>query len=106
FGIRRTGFGPVFPGFSSPEAGEAECLTPCSTSQPSENRSRPGLLALGRRLGYKEPMDTRGRARPARPTTRLPTPMRRFVLAWAVMIGGLVGFWFCRPWLGTKAFNY
>ena len=28
------------------------------------------------------------------------------MLAWAVMVGGLVGFWCCRPWLGTRAFNY
>jgi hypothetical protein len=33
-------------------------------------------------------------------------PLHRFVLAWAVMIGGLVGFWSCRPWLATSAFNY
>src|SRR5262249_27260521 len=33
-------------------------------------------------------------------------PWHRFVLAWAVMIGGLVGFWCSRPWLGTSAFNY
>ncbi len=42
----------------------------------------------------------------AMPTTELPAPLHRFVLAWAVMIGGLVGFWCCRPWLGTSAFNY
>ena len=39
-------------------------------------------------------------------TTRPPAPLHRFVLAWAVMIGGLVGFWCCRPWLGTRAFNF
>jgi hypothetical protein len=61
---------------------------------------------VGRRLGYNEPADTRGRARPAMPTTPLLNSTRRFVLAWAVMIGGLVGFWCCRPWLGTRAFNY
>ena len=38
--------------------------------------------------------------------TYRPVPTRRFVLAWAVMIGGLVGFWCCRPWLGTAAFDY
>jgi hypothetical protein len=38
--------------------------------------------------------------------THLPTPVYRFVLAWAVMIGGLAGFWCCRPWLGTRTFNY
>ncbi len=38
--------------------------------------------------------------------THRPAPLRRFVTAWALMIGGLVGFWCCRPWLGTKAFNY
>ena len=40
------------------------------------------------------------------PTTLHSVPTRRYVLAWALMIGGLVGFWCCRPWLGTKAFNY
>ncbi len=40
------------------------------------------------------------------PTPRRSAPTRRFVLAWALMFGGLVGFWCCRPWLGTRAFNY
>ena len=41
------------------------------------------------------------------PTPRdLPAPPRRFVLAWILMIGGLVGFWCCRPWLETRTFNY
>ena len=31
---------------------------------------------------------------------------RRLVLAWVLMIGGLVGFWCCRPWLAPKTFNY
>ncbi len=64
----------------------------------------PGpLLALRCRPGYNvDDMDTQGRSPPATP---LPTPTRRFVLAWAVMVGGLVGFWCCRPWLGTRAFN-
>src|SRR3954470_20331500 len=39
------------------------------------------------------------------PTTPHPVPTRRFVMAWALMIGGLVGFWCCRPWMGTRAFN-
>jgi hypothetical protein len=30
----------------------------------------------------------------------------RFVLAWALIVGGLAGFWCCRPWLSTTAFNY
>jgi alginate O-acetyltransferase complex protein AlgI len=51
-------------------------------------------------------MDTRIQAQPALPTTNLVAPTRRFVLAWALMIGGLAGFWCCRPWLGTRAFNY
>jgi alginate O-acetyltransferase complex protein AlgI len=42
---------------------------------------------------------------PALPTTDLRAPTYRFVLAWAVMIGGLVGFWCCRPWLKESAFN-
>jgi len=50
-------------------------------------------------------MDTRGRAGPARPTSRQSTPTRRYVLAWALMIGSLLGFWCCRPWLGTRAFQ-
>ncbi|MFI5456229.1 MAG: MBOAT family protein [Isosphaerales bacterium] len=40
------------------------------------------------------------------PTPRRPAPSGRFVLAWALMIGSLVGFWCCRPWLGARAFNY
>jgi hypothetical protein len=38
---------------------------------------------------------------PARPVST-----RRFLLAWSVMIGGLVGFWCCRPWLEARTFNY
>jgi hypothetical protein len=45
-------------------------------------------------------------AYPPTATTDLPVPLRRFVLAWAVMVGGLVGFWCIRPWLGTNAFNF
>jgi alginate O-acetyltransferase complex protein AlgI len=30
---------------------------------------------------------------------------RRFATAWVVMIGGLVGFWCCRPWLEPRAFT-
>jgi hypothetical protein len=40
------------------------------------------------------------------PVTHRPVPTRRVVTAWAVMVGGLVGFWCCRPWLGARAFNY
>jgi hypothetical protein len=49
-------------------------------------------------------MNAPSEAHPA--TTDLRTPLSRFVVAWAVMIGGLAGFWCCRPWLGTRAFNY
>jgi Membrane bound O-acyl transferase family len=49
-------------------------------------------------------MNALSEAHPA--TTDLRTPLSRFVVAWAVMIGGLAGFWCCRPWLGTRAFNY
>jgi Membrane bound O-acyl transferase family len=45
-------------------------------------------------------------AHPLTATTDLPVPLRRFVLAWALMVGGLVGFWCIRPWLGISAFNY
>jgi hypothetical protein len=34
------------------------------------------------------------------------TPTSRFVLAWVIMLGSLVGFWCCRPWLSVKTFNY
>ena len=34
-----------------------------------------------------------------------PTPTRRFVLAWALMVGGPFGFWCCRPLLGRRAFE-
>jgi Membrane bound O-acyl transferase family len=39
------------------------------------------------------------------PTTDPPAPTRRFVMAWALMIVGPVGFWCCRPWLGPRAFD-
>ena len=50
-------------------------------------------------------MDTLEPAITATPTAPLVTPTGRFVLAWTVMLGGLVGFWSCRPWLGTRTFN-
>jgi hypothetical protein len=34
-----------------------------------------------------------------------PVPTRRLVLAWALMIGGLVAFWCCEPWLDPRTFN-
>jgi hypothetical protein len=34
-----------------------------------------------------------------------PVPTRRYVLAWALMVGGLVGFWCCRPWLEPRTFK-
>ena len=43
---------------------------------------------------------------PVWPTIHLRSIPQRVVLAWAVMIVGLVGFWCCRPFLGTRAFNY
>jgi hypothetical protein len=45
-------------------------------------------------------------ANPSVSTTDLPAPLHRFVLAWGVMVGGLVGFWCCRPWMRASAFNY
>ena len=42
----------------------------------------------------------------ATPTTHVRAVPQRFVLAWAVMVVGLVGFWCCRPFLGTRVFNY
>src|SRR5262245_60015013 len=40
------------------------------------------------------------------PVTHRPAPTRRVVTAWAVMTGGLVGFWCCRPLMSSRAFNY
>jgi hypothetical protein len=41
------------------------------------------------------------------PTPRDPSvPAHRYVLAWAVMVGGLVGFWSCRPFLQPRVFDY
>ena len=51
-------------------------------------------------------MESREHPPPAMPQTLFTTPTRRFVLAWIVMVGGPVGFWCCRPVLGTRAFNY
>jgi hypothetical protein len=39
-------------------------------------------------------------------SVRTTLPTRRFVLAWVVMVGGLVGFWCCRPWLDVRVFNF
>jgi hypothetical protein len=68
--------------------------------------SLPIPLALERRLSYNQPMNAIRAAHAAPGPARLHTPLHRFVLAWAVRIGGLVGFWCCRQWLGTRAFNY
>jgi alginate O-acetyltransferase complex protein AlgI len=65
------------------------------------------FLALECGTGYDGAfMDILERAIPATPAVSLATPTRRFVLAWTVMLGGLVGFWFCRPWLETRVFNF
>jgi hypothetical protein len=54
-------------------------------------------------MGEWRTMNALSEAQPA--TTDLRIPLSRFVVAWAVMIGGLAGFWCCRPWLETRAFN-
>jgi hypothetical protein len=51
-------------------------------------------------------MNALSETQPVFPRTDPPSPSHRFALAWAVMVGGLVGFWCTRPWLGTSAFNY
>src|SRR5262245_31154541 len=45
-------------------------------------------------------VEDRGMADP-----RLPSPLSRYVLAWTLIVGGLVGLWCCRPWLSSRAFN-
>jgi Membrane bound O-acyl transferase family len=39
------------------------------------------------------------------PTQPQPTPTHRYMIAWALMVGGLLCFWCCRPWMGSMAFN-
>jgi hypothetical protein len=51
-------------------------------------------------------METLGQAPRAVPATRHSAPGNRVLLAWALMIGGLIGFWCLRPWLGIKAFSF
>jgi alginate O-acetyltransferase complex protein AlgI len=34
------------------------------------------------------------------------TPTRRYLLAWAALLAGLVGPWCCRPWLDMKTFGW
>ena len=63
-------------------------------------------MGLGHELGYNQVMNALSQARPTIPVTRRPGSLHRFVLAWAVMVGGLVGFWCSRPWLGKTAFNF
>jgi hypothetical protein len=63
-------------------------------------------LDLEHRLSYNRVMSALPEVHPPVPATHLPAPLHRLVLAWTVMIGGLAGFWCCRPWLGTRTFNY
>jgi hypothetical protein len=58
------------------------------------------------RDAYEKLMETAEERRPAVFGHRRSAPARRFVLAWVLMIGSLVGFWCCRPWLGVRAFGY
>jgi hypothetical protein len=55
---------------------------------------------------YDQPMNALPETLPVRSTLHPRSIPRRVVLAWGVMIVGLVGFWCCRPLLGTRAFNY
>ena len=48
---------------------------------------------MAQAVSKKKVMNATFRAYPLTATTDLPVPLRRFVLAWAVMVGGLVGFW-------------
>ena len=68
--------------------------------------SSPKYFSLGTRSQLQTNHERPVQAHSLVPATDLPAPLRRFVLAWGVMIVGLVGFWCCRPWLGTSAFNY
>jgi hypothetical protein len=51
-------------------------------------------------------MNAHGEAQSVVANDRLAVPLHRFVLAWGVMVGGLVGWWCSRPWLSTSVFNY
>jgi Membrane bound O-acyl transferase family len=66
----------------------------------------PIRLALERRLRYNQPMSATYAAHAAMSPAKVRASLHRFVLAWTVMIGGLVGFWCCQPLLGTTAFNF
>src|SRR5262245_53585571 len=57
--------------------------------------------------GFDEKNEAHRPEVPAMPASRdRPVPTRRYLLAWAILLVGLVGFWCCRPWLDPKTFNY
>jgi hypothetical protein len=68
---------------------------------PIEPESQVARLAIAIRRD-KRPMSALPEPHSAKPATHLRSIPHRFVLAWAVMIVGLVGFWCCRPFLGTR----
>jgi Membrane bound O-acyl transferase family len=72
---------------------------------PIEPESQVARLAIAIRRD-NQPMNALPEPHSAKPATHLRSIPHRFVLAWAVMIVGLVGFWCCRPFLGTRVFNY
>jgi hypothetical protein len=68
---------------------------------PIEPESQVARLAIAIRRD-NQPMNALPETEPAQPTTHGRSIPQRYVLAWAVMIVGLVGFWCCRPFLGTR----
>ena len=72
---------------------------------PIEPESQVARLAIAIRRD-NQPMNALPEREPNQPTTHCRSIPQRYVLAWAVMIVGLFGFWCCRPVLGTRAFNY
>ena len=75
---------------------------------PFPRKVRPGSrpLPLSIPIQATAAQPSRGRAGKSMPTDPLRTPLRRHLLAWSLIIGGPVGFWCCRPLLGTRTFNY
>jgi hypothetical protein len=61
---------------------------------------------MGHHLSDNPSASAPAQAPPVTAADPRPVPLRRFVLAWCVMVGGLVGFWCSRPILSASSFLY
>jgi hypothetical protein len=80
-------------------------LARCAVKLPAD-RTRLRAPPKRRSATRDEFMSADAAANTVIPRSRRPPPLHRYVVAWMEVIGGLVGFRSCRPYLGARAFNY